>query len=287
MVTSPGIHYGISSRDYHAWELDKSKLINGPISCSMLKSFAPNPFAWRFGPEKKTTSAMRAGSLFDYALTEPNLLEAQCHLSPYPDFKKKEAREWRDSILESGDLIVTEESLTHARNAAEKVREHPVAGPIVAAADYQVGIVSEIGGTPAKCLLDIVPKEEAWDEVLWDYKTTEGLDDESIRRTIGQWKYHWQAAFYRTMWNKASEDRYCERFGFIFQDRATLEVRVVILPQDDLDLGRRSVAAALEDFATCARRGIHSRYLKNSSELGPLPYQAMNEEEDLERKEVA
>jgi len=282
-MVAPGIHYGLSSREYHAWKLDKSKLIEGPISCSMLKDFSDSPFAWRWGPEKEVTAAMRAGSLMDYALTEPGALESQCVICPYESFRSNAAKEWK--LENSERLIVTEAQLGHARKAAERVREHKEAGPILDDAAFQVAVVGEIAGIPSKCLLDIVPPEDSWDETLWDYKTTSGLDDESLRRTIGQFRYHWQGAFYRSQWNKLSPDRHCERFGFIWQDRDTLEVRVTVLTDDDMAQGNRALGVALKDYATAAHRGIRSRYASGITELGQLPFQAMNEDERLSTHE--
>lgn len=272
-----GIHTGISSQEYHAWELDKSNLIAGPISCSMLKAFAKSPFAWRWGPEKTVTASMRTGSLFDYALTEPEMLEEHCAVSPFESFRTKEAKAWKEANAHK--LLVTEAQLAHAKLAANRVRDHEIAGPIVETAETQVAVVGDIGGIPAKCLLDLVPCETAWEETLWDYKTISGLDDESIRRTIGQFLYHWQGAFYRTLWNKVSPDRHCEGFGFIFQDRDTLEVRCVRLTDNAIAEGSMSVGAALKMFATAAHQGIVSRYRKTLDEVEPLPFQAMADEE--------
>lgn len=276
----PGIHYGMSSARYHAWEIDKRKLIDGPISASMLKDFAPSPYAWRWGPGKKVTAAMRAGSLMDAALTEPEKIAAECVVCPFKDFRTDAAKAWKAE--NEGKLIVTEEDIEDAHKAARKVREHHEAGKILEDCDFQVAVVGNVGNIPAKCLIDILPREGSWDEVIWDYKTTVGIDDELIRRTMGNFRYHWSAAFYRTLWNKVSTDRHCERFGFIFQDRETYEVRVLVLSDDDMARGTRAIKKSLEEYATAAHRGIRSKYAKGITELGCLPYMAMNEEEWIE-----
>jgi hypothetical protein len=58
-------------------------------------------------------------------------------------------------------------------------------------AQFQVGVIGEIGGIPAKCLIDILPDEDGdYGETIVDFKTTStGLDDESIRKAIGKYKY--------------------------------------------------------------------------------------------------
>ncbi len=174
-----------------------------------------------------------------------------------------------------------------AIQGSEIVRSHPVAGPILEGADCQVGVVYQYGGIPAKCLIDILPSENGdWGETLVDYKTiSTGLDDDSVRQAIGKYRYHWQAAFYRTLFNKVSEDRQIEDFVFIFQDPNTLEVRVVTLDDDAMALGSRSVGKALENFARCAAEGIQSRYLNKPEKLSLMPYHAMAEDEELCRRE--
>lgn len=282
MVIPQGIHRGLSADAYHGWKLDRSRLIDGPISCSMLKAFAPNPYAWARTPDAQPTKAMRTGSLFDAVLTDPQWRD-RIALMEFENFRTKAAQEWRDEQDAAGRLIVREDELEHAMNAAEAVRAHHVAGEILDGCEFQVGVVGSIGSIPAKCLIDIVPSEGGdWAETLVDYKTTSnGLDDEAIRKTLGDRKYHWQAAFYRTLWNKTATDRHCEDFAFVFQDVATLEVRVVKLAPDALALGTRAVKAAAEEFVRCAHRGIGSRYARTADELDLMPYHAMNEDEAL------
>jgi hypothetical protein len=285
-MIAQGIHPGLGMAQYHAWKLKKSNLIQGPISCSMLKAFYENPYAWARTPEKEVTDAMRTGSLFDLALTDPESLTDQTIISLFTDYRTKEAREWKKSI---GDkIIVTDEQLQHAINAAQQVRSHNIAGAILEGAEFQVGVVGAIGEIPAKCLIDILPSADGdYAEAIFDYKTTSnGLSDEDIRKTMGNFKLHHQAAFYRTLFNKVSPDRICDAFGFIFQDITTLEVRVVMLSDDALGLGTRAVKAAVTEFVKCAHKGIQSRYEKSMDKLDLMPYHSMNEDEQLEKEEA-
>ena len=286
MHFSLGVHKGLGMDSYHSWRLDKAKLIEGPISCSTLKAFDKNPFAWIATPDRAPTDAMRKGTLFDAAVTSPEELGSFV-VSEFDNFRTKEAREWRDSMSEQGKVVVTAEEIEHAKKARDVVFNHRVAGEIVSGAEFQVGVVSEVGGIPAKCLIDILPSADGgFPETLVDYKTiSTGLDDESIRKAIGTYKYHWQAAFYRTLSNKVFDDRVFEEFSFIFQDVNTLEVRVVTLEDDALLLGGRGVKSALDNFIKAAYQGIHSRYENTNSVVGLMPYHSMAEDEELARRQ--
>ena len=309
-----GVHYGLGMGDYHAWKIDKENLIEGPISCSLLKDFDVNPYAWLKSPERKQTDAMRKGSLFDAALTDPDALDSliaypepltPCVILPFDSLRTKAAKEWKQEQANAGNRVLTQkeydkeqadhlEALENAQDernnaekAADEVRNHPIAADILDGAEFQVGIVGEYGGIPTKCLFDILPGEcGKYPETVYDYKTiSTGLDDESIRKAIGNFKYHWQAGFYKTMVNKFT-DRVCEDFGFIFQCVHTLEVRVVMLDEDALMLGTRAVGQAMRRFMKCAHKGIQSRYLKSADDVKLMPYQEMNETEQLEQREL-
>jgi len=300
--------------EYHEWRLDKTNLAAGPISSSMLKGFAQNPYAWTKAGEFKVTPAMRTGTLFDAAITDPDELSEllpkpdtlpEMELSPFDSFRTKDARAWKAEKEAAGIVVTTEDKrrdleqgyaekmikwqdqMDHLMAAREAVYSHPIAGEMVRDAEFQVGIIGDIAGTPAKCLLDILPSAAGdFSETLVDFKTiSTGIDDESIRNAIGRFKYHWQAAFYYSLFNNASPDRVCEDFAFIFQDISTLEVRVVTLNDDALMLGSRSVAAALKKYFTCAEYGIKSEYLETNDEMGLMPYHSTAEDDELARME--
>ena len=311
-MVKPGVYSGMGMEAYHDWKLDKDSLIDGPISCSMLKAFDSNPYAWSISADFKRTEAMRTGSLFDAALTDPESMNDESLFKGRPSFddavvlpfdslRTNAAKAWKASMEAEGHRVISQKDKDaemialndwrmtvssekeRALKAADIVREHPIAGEIMQGAEFQVGIIGEIGGIPAKCLLDILPRPDGeWPETIFDYKTTSmGIDDDSIRKSIGQFKYHWQAAFYRTMFNKFHTDRVCDQFGFIFQCVKTLEVRVVTLHEDDLILGGRAIRNALKKFAKCAHNGIESQYLKSVPDVKLMPYHAMSEDEKL------
>ena len=271
-----GIYPGLGMDVYHAWSLDKSNLKAGPLSRSMLKRFAENPLSWFKSGEFTQTDAMRIGSLFDLALTDPQELESSVVVSPFDSYRTKEAKEWKAANADK--IPVTGEELDHAKQAAEACHNHAIAGAILDGAEFQVGVIGEIKGIPAKSLIDILPSEDGdWCETLVDYKTTSmGLDDESLSRSIYKFGYHFQASFYRSLFNHVSPDRVCEDFAVIFQDTKTLEVRVVKLSDDALMLGNAKVKEAIEEYLHCAENGIKSRYADSADTIN-LPAWAMNQ----------
>lgn len=283
MVIPEGIHHGLGMGAYHGWKVDKADLKSSPISCSFLKSFAPNPYEWAMSPPFKQTEGMRTGSLFDLALTDPNEIQNQVVTSPFDSFRTKEAQAWKEEQIGAGKIIISGDELSRAQKAAQEVYLHPVAGEILDGCSFQVGIIGKIDGFHVKCLLDILPKENGdWADCIVDYKTTaNGLDDDSLAQTIGKFKYGWQGAWYLGLANKFHPTRKFTRFAFIWQSTKTLEVRVTTLSLGSTALldGDRCIARALEEFKKCAEFGIVSRYATKVDQVDIKPYHAMSEEE--------
>jgi hypothetical protein len=286
MVT-PGIHPNLGMAEYHRWQLDRTNLAAGPISCSMLKDFAANPYAWARSAPRKQTAALNTGNLFDLALTDPSVLDASVTVSPFDNYRTKAAQEWRDERAATGKLVVSQMELAAARYAAKEVWGHRIAGDILNGCEFQVGVIGDIKGIPAKCLIDILPHADSeWGETLVDYKTTSnGLDDEAIRATIGKYKYHWQAALYLGLFNEVSLTRVATDFVYIFQDPQTYEVRVVKLGDEALVAGGRAIKMAVTEFARCAKKGITSRYAMTVDSLDLMPYHEMAEDAMIEQSE--
>lgn len=280
-----GIHYNITPSQYHAWKLDKAKLAEGPISSSVLRKFAVNPYHWLRTEDSGPTEAMDLGTLYDAALTCPDELGELVVEKRFDNFRTKEAREWRDEQVEAGKIIVEPANLERVQRGVEAVTSHKVAGEILDGASFQAAVIGEAGNIPTKSLVDIVPDHLDWDDHLVDFKTTsKGLDDESIRKQIGELKYHWQAAFYRTGWNQvAGHER--RKFSFVFLQVETHEVRVVTLSDDAMRVGMQSVRVAMTKFITAAYKGIRSAYENRADEIDLMPYHAMNEEDWVNAEE--
>ena len=280
-----GIYPGLGMSDYHGWKLDKTDLAAGPISCSMLKDFRKNPFAWAKTSARKSTASLRTGSLFDAVLTDADWQD-QIVEPEYDSYRTNVAKAWKAEMEAEGKLIVKPEDLAHAVAGADAVRNHKVAGAILEGAEFQVGVVGEVAGIPAKCLIDILPSKDGdYAETIVDYKTTaNGLSDDDLARTIGKWGYHLQASFYRSLFNQVSDDRHCEEFIFIFQDTATLEVRVIYLDSVDLVRGNSMIASAVAEFKDAAENGIRSRYADGIDPISLPDWQAGVEDGELEKR---
>jgi len=225
----------------------------GPVSKSLLWDFNKSPFKWRHSNPRESTKAMELGTLIHAAALEPETFDDLIIVSPYADFRTKEAREWKLNQMELGKIITSDEEIQKIKEISEIVLEEYGQNFLAANKQTEVAVFGKIGVTDIKGLIDIVPDGL---DCLIDLKTTANIDGlESIQRTIINRGYHWQAALYLDLYNAASgENR--TRFVFCFVEvESPHETAWVELSENLLDLGRSGYMNAVAKWQTCVVTG--------------------------------
>lgn len=210
------------------------KDLDAPVSKSLLWFFYQSPYRFLHTPkQQKSSAAMALGSLAHCALLTPELMDSEYIVSPYADYRKKEAQDWKAANLESGKLIVSQDDYDKANDMADVIRacnEFPrVYNP-------EVAVFGEIEGVKIKGMIDIVPETGS---ALYDLKTISKIESlHDLQRKILDYGYHWQAALYLDLWNAASgESR--DEFVFVFvETTAPYETAFVKLTPEFIELGR-------------------------------------------------
>lgn len=235
-------------RDYYAQTASPTNL-QGPVSKSLLWDFSRSPFKWFHGrKEKESTPAMRTGVLYHTACLEPHKLETEYIVSPYSDFRTKEAREWRDSM--TGVQIVTFDEFLKAESAGYVFRTNPAIDHLPGYRT-ELAVFADVFGTPCKCLIDLVPDSGV---SLIDLKTTQSIESvEQLTSLIINRGYHWQAALYLDLWNMASgEDR--TEFMFVFMEtERPHEMANILLDDEFIKLGREGYMNSLAKWNQCVQ----------------------------------
>ena len=263
---TPGIHYGISEKAYHAlsWE-------RGYLSKSVLWPFAQNQFKWKNAPEKKETDAMRWGSLVDCLLLTPTAFERDFAVSTFKDFKTKAAQEWRDAETRT---VIKQEEKDEALKAVEVLRSRKDIAEILEGAKTQVSLVREFGNLKQKARLDILPSGD-YSDCIVDLKTTGNL--EKVAYTVRDFGYHMQAAWYLDLWNKLSgENR--DRFLFIFQESSPpYDCGIWEISKDYIEAGKDAYMQALGYWMEWRKTGV----IKSPYEHGIITLEKPNYLADL------
>ena len=249
--------FEIAPKDYHQkLKVDRANIFSPTswLSKSVLWELNDSSlYKWRHCPqEHKPTAAMHWGSLVDTLATTPTLEGSEIILSPFPDFRTKEAREWKESQLALGMTIVDAETLAEGRKAARMLTHHCKAvAEIFAKSKTQVIVGGKIAGVPVKGLVDLAPEGE---DFLADLKTTSNFTLDGFGKDLAGRGYHVQAGLYLALWNSMFPQDQRKRFKLIWQDSsAPYEACVTEISDADIEAGWYWATTQIEKLAQATR----------------------------------
>ena len=233
--------YEISPKEYHAklkcnranvrdadsylsksvlWELDSSSL-----------------YKWRYYTKpRETTAAMRWGSLIDCLTTTPELEGSDIALSPYDNFRTKDAQAWKAMQEAEKKIIVTSEDMEEARSAVKMLTETcKASADIFAKSKSQVIVAGNVLGVKVKGLCDLVPEGE---DFLADLKTVSSFSLDGFSKAVATYAYGMQAGIYLALWNAQHPEDQRQNFRIVWQDSAPpYEACVTELAPQDIEAG--------------------------------------------------
>lgn len=135
-------------------------------------------------------------------------------VSPYADFRTKEARNWRDEALEACRVIVTQEQYDAIGAIVDNIEKHPRSKELLKGKNvrHEVEMFAKVNGIDLRGKADAILTEEIFDVqnnvdvkkmTITDIKTTAQFDEwkyKSMRR-----HYDLQAAVYSLISSKSLE----------------------------------------------------------------------------------
>lgn len=189
---------GLSNADYHALpSISKSGLDLIRKAPAIFKNRRENP--------QPPTPAMRLGTLTHTAILEPHEMK---NLIIAPEVDKRTAQgkaDWAAFLIESeGKEIVVPDELTKLNAIRDSVWAHPAASKALAMLrEVETSIFWTDSETDVECRCR--PDGILTNGVLIDVKTTKDARPDEFAKSIANYRYHVQAAFY--------EDGYFEAYG--------------------------------------------------------------------------
>lgn len=240
--TNTNIVRGMSNADYHSQtSISKSGL-------DLIRK-APAIYKWRKENPQPTSPAMRMGTLVHTAILEPHLL-SELLIAPTVDRRTTAGKaEWAAFVAEAnGREVVTEDELaqlTAIRNAAHA---HPAAGKALAMIEeVETSIFWERDGIQCRCRPDAILSNG----VIIDVKTTRGATVDDFVRSVVQYRYHVQAAYYSDGY-KAAFGESPKGFCFLAIENESPHLCAVYVASEAMTLrGRSNYEEDLRTYSRC------------------------------------
>ncbi|MFA4084219.1 PD-(D/E)XK nuclease-like domain-containing protein [Mycobacteroides salmoniphilum] len=264
-LTRDGVYAGISDIEYHA---DRSAL-----SCSgarlLLPPSTPARFRWQMDHARKTKREWDFGHMAHRVLlgagAELCVLEPAIHglLKGGAVAKSPRATDtWKEAEADAraeGRVPVHVDDYQIAQTMADKVREHPTAGPLFAAADGQAEVslvaTDPETGVRLKARPDWVNPTGSRLTIV-DYKTAVSSEVSAFSRKAADFGYHIQDVWYRRVAQllKLHSD---PRFLFVVQEKEPPYEVSVFEYQDPIDIAesQRQMREAISIYQRCSTEG--------------------------------
>lgn len=246
------------------------------INNSYLKHIDRSPahLRWHQAHPTVPTPEMLKGSLTDHLFFGS---EFAYMVSPYDDFRTKEAKLWRDQWEAAGFAIFKQSAVDEVSRMVASIRNSTTVAEILRAGRSQVAVQDDldVDGSPvqAKCLIDWVSDEFA---VLADLKTTGDASEDTFRCHVVNMGYDVQAAMYVDLWKAATG----EELPFLWIVTESEEPHATALYQaskDSLARGRAILQARLRKYALCLAANRWDSYPTSPVTLEPPTWAMMKE----------
>jgi hypothetical protein len=216
------------------------------LSKSGLDKFRRSPAhfrAWQDGEIKNESSpALEFGTAAHMAVLEPELFIAK-YTSFSGDKRTKEGKAAWQAVLDSGKTPLTEDQWQCVNGVAASVHAHPAAADLINSikpGHFEVSAFDVLEGISVKARIDGLG-----DDFIIDLKTTQDASESAFAKSVAQFRYHVQAAWYQKITG-------INRFIFIAVEKeAPYGVACYELDQQAIDAGIRFIEETLPMYREC------------------------------------
>lgn len=192
------------------------------------------------------TKAMLIGSAVHAAVLEPDLFASEYIAWSGADKRTKIGKEEWAQVEASGKNILSMDDYCNVSAIAKAVRQHETAGKLLKEGTAEVSLFTEIEDVPSKCRMDWLRPG-----VIVDLKTTDNASPTGFAKSISNYSYDIQAAWYLDCCQSAGLD--IETFVFVAVEKAPpYAVGLYELDYASLDVGRSKYQRALSLWKHCA-----------------------------------
>lgn len=259
----PGIYFDLANEDYHA----------GPgISKSGLWIInQQTPAHYKFPPEKDedSTQARAAkdfGTACHIAILQPELFEAKVFRGP----EDRRGNKWKDAAEfceTEGKTLLIASAYDSAIAMRDAVHADPwinsiITGgkPMIEASGFWIDAAT---GELCRCRPDLYREDLG---IILDLKSTLSAHPDAFARSVVNYGYHAQEAFYSDGWRALGK----KLDGFVFlawEKKSPFAFAVYELPPSIVEEGRAMMRQALDTYAACRKANHWPGYAPGVQEL--------------------
>lgn len=272
-LLKPGVYTDLPADDYFA--------LPYASSTSLRRLLRLSPAHARV--EIEETDALRIGTAAHAATLEP---EGAARLYyrvgiPKPDGRTKEGKLLREDAEKSakGRIILWEEEAQAIDAMRSAIWNHPIAADLLRHSDRELTIIwDDVTGVRCKARIDALSRMDEGLLILADVKTTSGGAHVDFQRSLANYDYHIQAAFYLRAAEAAG--LHCERFVFIVVEKQPpFGVVTHLLDDEAIAKGWEAIMRGLARWGECEATGQWPSYPKD---LVPLTLPKWHSKEEKE-----
>ena len=259
----------MSNADYHAHD---------SISKSGLDLVARSPAHFRYAENREQTRAMVIGSAVHAAILEPDVFAKDYML--LRDVKDRRASEYKQAVAVHGaDFVLTGTEADYVSGIQESVRSHHQLRALLEApgkAELSVITTDPVTGVAVRCRFDWLTDAG----VPVDLKTTIDARADAFGKSVHNYRYHVQHAFYLDVWEWETGETLDRMIFAALEKPMPHAVAMYRLDDEAVNEGRRLYREALNTYAECLERDHWPAYDEETQWLCLPPWAIESPESD-------
>lgn len=255
MTYPQGIYEHVSSEVYHGQPTEGVSISSSGLRTILLdcpaKYWATSPLNPEREPEEPSAALNFGRAAHCLLLGEPTFA-AEFVVSPYDDFRKKEAQQWRD---EQDRTIVRAEQMPQIEAMAKAMRTSPSTARVFQNGRPEMSIFwkHEETGVMLKSRPDWLPDDPA-QGYTQEYKTARSASPRLIAAAAFSYGYDMQAAMAHDGIEAVTGKRPLGIAHVVQEKEPPYIAQLYLFAPDQIEIGRQRYRKALRIFAECLER---------------------------------
>ncbi len=259
-ITPPCLVLNMPNDVYHAWPDSVSK--------SGLDLVLRSPAHYQYSARRPSTRAMEIGTAIHTALLEPERFQEDYVL--LRDVKDRRASEYKQAVKQHGsEVVLVSSEADNVAGMQESVRSRPFVRDLLSAPGHREAslfVQDPETGTLVRCRYDLITD----DGHAVDVKKTQDVRPAEFSKSVYNYGYHRQAAFYSDAWEWATGERIVFEFLAV-EEQLPHAAKLYELDHTAIEIGRAEYRAALNSYAQCSESGLWPAHECEGAELITLP----------------